>query len=105
MSLTFQIEEQKRRWKQKEKSPLSLVDNELEAAYEFIANYRKSTHHNASISLANMPYWLYHGRPTHMAFHDLTARLAPAKNLRALLGLNLKFIPNPKNNVTWEEFE
>jgi hypothetical protein len=34
-----------------------------------------------------------------MAFHDLTTRLKPPKNLRSLLGLNLKFVPNPRTNV------
>lgn len=39
-----------------------------------------------------------------MAFHDLTTRLKPPLNLRSLLGLNLKFIPNPPRNVKWETF-
>jgi hypothetical protein len=44
----------------------------------------------------------------HLSSHflsDLTTRLFPTKNVRALLGLNLKFIHNPNKNVTWEEFE
>jgi hypothetical protein len=40
-----------------------------------------------------------------VAFHDLTTRLVPPKNLRDLLGLNLKLIPNTKRNMTWEEFK
>jgi hypothetical protein len=36
-----------------------------------------------------------------MAFHDLTTRLKPPKNLRSLLGLNLKFAPNPGRNASW----
>jgi hypothetical protein len=52
-----------------------------------------------------MPVWLYHGRPTRMAFHDLTTRLEPPKNLRSLLGLNLKFVPNPRRNVPWATSE
>lgn len=40
-----------------------------------------------------------------MAFHDLTTTLKPPPNLRSLLGLSLKFIPNPKFNVSWENYE
>jgi hypothetical protein len=40
-----------------------------------------------------------------MAFHDLATRLKPPRNLRSLLGLNLKFIPNPQRNVPWAKFE
>jgi hypothetical protein len=40
-----------------------------------------------------------------MAFHDLTTRMKPPKNLRSLLGLNLKFVPNPSRNVPWATFE
>jgi hypothetical protein len=49
--------------------------------------------------------WLYHSRPTRMAFHDLTTRLKPPKNLRSLLGLNLKFVPNPGRNASWASIE
>jgi hypothetical protein len=51
-----------------------------------------------------MPLWLYFQRPTTMAFHDLTTRLKPPKNLRSLLGLNLKFVPNPRTNVPWRTY-
>jgi hypothetical protein len=40
-----------------------------------------------------------------MAFHDLTTRMKPPKNLRSLLGLNLKFVPNPRRNTPWATFE
>jgi hypothetical protein len=40
-----------------------------------------------------------------MAFHDLTTRLKPPRNLLSLLGLNLKFIPNPQRNVPWAKFD
>jgi hypothetical protein len=40
-----------------------------------------------------------------MAFHDLTTRLKPPKNLRSLLGLNLKFVPNPGRNASWASIE
>lgn len=52
-----------------------------------------------------MPAWAYFTRPTNMAFHDLTTRLKPPKNLRSLLGLSLKFIPTPRSNVLWKQYE
>jgi hypothetical protein len=73
----------------------------LEAAFGFVADYRNTKRHNASIALATMPMWLYHSRPTRIAFHDLTTRLKPPKNVRSFLGLNLKFVPNPGKNVSW----
>jgi hypothetical protein len=42
-----------------------------------------------------MTVFYYFNRPTNLAFHDLTSRLTPPKNLRSLLGLGLKFIPTP----------
>jgi hypothetical protein len=100
----FQIEEQERRWKQKEQSLLHQVDREIEAAYGFVSDYNLSVSYRASLALATMPTWLYHIRPTRMAFHDLTTRMKPPKNLRCLLGLNLKFVPNPPRNVPWSTF-
>jgi hypothetical protein len=43
--------------------------------------------------------------PTTTAFHDITTRLTPPCNLRSLLGLNLKFIPNPQRNTSWARFK
>ena len=40
-----------------------------------------------------MPTWLYFARASNMAMHDLTTCIKPPANVRALLGLNLKFIP------------
>jgi hypothetical protein len=40
-----------------------------------------------------------------MAFHDLTTRLKPPKNLRSLLGLNIKFVPYPGRNASWATIE
>ena len=48
--------------------------------------------------------WNYFHRPTNMAFHDLTTTIPPPKNLRSLLGLSLKFIPNPRYNVPWDHY-
>ena len=39
-----------------------------------------------------------------MAFHDLTTKMKPHPNLKSLLGLSLKFIPTPRNNVPWHEY-
>jgi hypothetical protein len=39
-----------------------------------------------------------------MAFHDLTTRLNPPKNLHSLLGLNLKVVPNPRTNFQWRTY-
>jgi hypothetical protein len=103
--LSFKIEEQTERWKQTEQSLLSRVDRDLEEAFGFVADYRNTKRHNASIALATMPIWLYHSRTTRMAFHDLTSRLKPPKNLRSLLGLNLKFVPNPGRNKSWATIE
>jgi hypothetical protein len=40
-----------------------------------------------------------------MAFHDLTTRMKPPNNVRSLLGLNLKFVPNPTRNIPWATFD
>jgi len=47
-------------------------------------------------------YWL---RPTNLAFHDLTTRLSPPRNLRSLLGLGLKFIPNPLYTTRFNQLQ
>ena len=52
-----------------------------------------------------MPAWAYFCRPTNLAFHDLTLHTPPPRNLRSLLGLSLKFIPNPRFNVPWGDYE
>ena len=66
-------------------------------AYGFIANPKLNARHNAFIQLGNMPCWFYHSRPTNMAFHDLTRpSTVKPKNLKALLGLGLKFCPIPR---------
>jgi hypothetical protein len=52
-----------------------------------------------------MAPWAYFNRPTNMAFHDLTSKATPPNNLRSLLGLSLKFIPNPRYNVPWDHYQ
>ena len=39
-----------------------------------------------------------------MAFHNFTTNATPPKNLRSLLGLSLKFVPNPRYNVNWKAY-
>jgi hypothetical protein len=77
----------------------------LEESFGFVADYRNTKRHNASIALATMPMWLYHSWSTRMAFHNFTPRLKPPKNLRSLLGFNLKFVPNSGRNSSWATIE
>jgi hypothetical protein len=103
--LAFLIKEQELRHWQKDQSLLSLVDRDIVAAFGFVATTSQSTRHNASLYLAHMPTWQYFERPTTMAFHDLTTRLKPPRNIRSLLGLNLKFIPTPMRNTQLRKLE
>ena len=49
-----------------------------------------------------MPTWYYFARPRKMAFHDLTLPTSETPpNLRSLLGLGMKFIPNPSKTQNW----
>jgi hypothetical protein len=80
------------------------MERDIEAAYGFVANPSLSDRHNASSYLATMAVSAYFHRPNTMAFYDLTSRLKPPKNLRSLLCINLKFIPNPPKNVSWATF-
>jgi hypothetical protein len=64
--------------------------------YGFIANPKKTTLHNASDMLAQMPLWFYLTKPTNSACHNLCNQLPPPPNYRALLGLGMKFIPVPR---------
>jgi hypothetical protein len=95
--LAFLIKEQERRHWQKEQSLLSIVDREIVAAFGFVAN--------PNLCEAQLPTWQYFERSTTMAFHDLTTRLKPPRNIRILLVLNLKLIPTPTRNTQWRKFE
>jgi hypothetical protein len=55
MSIALHIKDQEQRWWQKEQSFLQQVNLEMEAAYEFVANFKLSAWHNASIALSTMP--------------------------------------------------
>jgi hypothetical protein len=82
-----------------------LVDCEILAAFGFVANPKMYMRNNVFLYLAQMPIWKYFERPNTMAFHDLTAWLKPPRNIRSLLGLNLKCIPTPLRNTQWRKFE
>ena len=70
-----------------------------------MADPKKTLLHNASSTLANTPTWYYFSRPSHLAFHDFTQQKQPAKNLRSLLGLGLKFIPTPTRTNIWNKLK
>lgn len=58
------------------------------------------------IQLGNMPTWYYFARPKKMAFHDLTLpESQPPPNLCSLLGLGMKFIPNPSKTTAWSHIK
>ena len=77
--------------------------NKLKQQFGFIADPNKTLLHNASSTLAHTPTWYYFSRPSHLAFHDFTRIKQPAKNVRSLLGLGLKFIPTPRYTNTWKK--
>jgi hypothetical protein len=89
----------------KEKFTLTEFDRIIDNAFVFFTNPTLSKIHNASIYLMNMPVWSYFSRPTNMAFPDLTSRIKPPKNLRSLLGMDLKYIPNHQYNVHWTQYD
>ena len=77
------------------------ITNKIKQQFRFIADPNKTLLHNTSTALANTPTWYYFSRPSHLAFHDFTQQKQPAKNLRSLLGLGLKFIPTN----TWNKLK
>ena len=81
------------------------VRNKIKQQFGFVADHTKTLLHNASCILAHTPTWYYFSRPSHLAFHDFTRSKQPAKNLRSLLGLGLKFIPTPRYTNTWKKLK
>ena len=71
------------------------IHQQIINSYGFIANPTLTTAHNTYTYLCQMKCWYYFDRPTHLAFHDLTTHITPPTNIRALLGLGLKFCPAP----------
>ena len=84
---------------------MTTIENKIEQQFGFIADPKKTLLHNASSPLANTPTLYYFSRPSHLAFHNLTQQKQPAKNLRSLLGLGLKFIPTPQRTHIWKHLE
>ena len=70
------------------------TSDKIRTEYGFIADPSLTCQHNASLLLAQMPAWYYFDRPHNIAFHNLTDERLPY-NLKSLLGLSLKFVPNP----------
>ena len=81
------------------------IENKIKQQFGFIADPKKTLLHNASSALANTPTWYYFSRPSHLAFHNFTQQKQPAKILRSLLGLGLKFIPTPQRTNIWKNLE
>ena len=81
------------------------VQNKITQQFGIVADPTKTLLHNASSTLAHIPTWYYFSRPSHLAFHDFTQSKQPAKNLRSLLGLGLKFIPTPRYINTWKKLK
>ena len=81
------------------------IKNKIKQQFGFITDPKKTLLHNTSSALANTPTWYYFSRPSHLAFHDFTQHKQPAKILRSLLGLGLKFIPTPQRTNIWKNLE
>ena len=81
------------------------ITNKIKQQFGFVADPKKTLLHNASSTLATTPTWYYFYRPSHLAFHDFTQQKQPAKKLRSLLGLGLKFIPTPRYTNTWTKLK
>jgi hypothetical protein len=65
-------------------------------AYGFVADENKSTRHNVSIVIRQLPCWFYFSRPSNTACHDMTTSHKPPPIFRSLLGLGLNFCPTPR---------
>ena len=102
-ALTITTEEKAFRHRSEQVS--TAITNKIKQQFGFITDPNKTLLHNASSALVNTPTWYYFSQPSHLAFHDFTQRKQPAKNLRSLLGLGLKFIPTPCHTNTWKELK
>ena len=100
-ALTITIEE--KNFIHRSEQAATTVHNKLKQQFGFVADPNKTLLHNASTTLAHTPTWYYFSRPSHLVFHDFTRSKQPAKNLRSLLGLGLKFIPTPRYTNTWKK--
>ena len=102
-SLTIATEEKAFRHRSDQLSTAITKQNKKQ--FGFIADPNITLLHNCSSTLANTPTWYYFSRPSHLAFHDFTQQKQPAKKLRSLLGLGLKFIPTPHRTNTWNKLK
>ena len=84
---------------------MTAITNKIKQQFGFVADPKKTLLHNASSTLATTPTWYYFSRPSRLAFHNFTQQNQPAKNLRSLLGLGLKFIPTPRRTNTWTKLK
>ena len=101
----FTIATEEKDFLYRSKQATTTIRNKITQQFGFVADPTKALLHNASSTLAHTPTWYYFSRPSHLAFHDLTRRKQPAKNLRSLLGFCLKFIPTPRCTNTWKKIK
>ena len=97
--------QKKKKFYQRSEQAATSITNIIKQQFGFVADPKKTLLHNASCTLATTPSWYYFARPSHLAFHDFTQQKQPAKNLRSLLGLGLKFIPTPRCTNTWTKLK
>ena len=77
-------------------------DERNEYIYKFVSKRKfnsNSRSHNRRLYLSQIPAWSYFTRPRHSAFHDLrlNKECPLPHSFKSLLGLGLKFCPNPKH--------
>lgn len=81
------------------------IKKRINTSYGFVPDKTLTTHCNARQILGNMPITTYLGHPTNLAFHDRTTNNHPPIGAHQLLGLGLKFVPTPKQNITVDEID
>ena len=99
------ITSEEKNFYQRSEQAATAITSKIKQQFGFVADPKKTLLHNASSTLATTPTWYYFARPSHLAFHDFTQQKQPAKNLRSLLGLGLKFIPTPRCTNTWTKLK
>ena len=81
------------------------IRNKITQQFGFVAEPTKTLLLITSSTLAHTPTWYYFSRHSHLAFHIFTRSKQPAKNLRLLLGLGLKFILTTRCTNTWKKLK
>ena len=102
---TIMIAAEEKAYEHRSEQVTTAVTSKIRQQFGFVADPKKTLLHNASSTHANTPTWYYFSRPSHLAFHDFTQQKQPAKNLRSLLGLGLKFIPTPTRTNIWNKLK